>query len=110
MTTRVGILFVDGGGEHADRAEEEVAILGGGLLQAFDVTLDIAGHVVESFGELADFGGAAHFDALVKFSAADSARGKYEAANRARDSDGEEIPEHQRDERHTEDKRQRLRG
>src|SRR6201984_1542470 len=104
------MLVVDGGGEHADRAEEEIAIFGGGVLQAFDVALDIAGHVVESFRQLADFGGAAHFDALVEFSAADSARGKYEAANRARDSDGEEISEHQRDERHTEDERQRLCG
>ena len=38
VTARVGILFVDGGGEHADGAEEEIAIFGGGLLQAFDVT------------------------------------------------------------------------
>ena len=34
---------------------------------------DVARHVVESFGELADFGGAAHFDALVEFRAADGA-------------------------------------
>ena len=58
VTTGVGILFVDGRGEHADGAEEQLAIFRGGLLQAFDVLLDVARHVVESFGELADFGGA----------------------------------------------------
>ncbi len=56
----VGILFVDGGGEHADGAEEEFAIFLGGLLQALDVLLDVARHVIESFGELADFRGAFH--------------------------------------------------
>ena len=66
--------------------------------------------MIEGFGELADFGGAAHFDALVEFSAADGARGKYEAANRARDSYGEEIPEHERDERYADDEGERLRG
>ena len=30
-----GILFVDGGGEHADRAEEELAVLLGGLFQSW---------------------------------------------------------------------------
>ena len=34
MAARVGILFVDGRGEHADGAEEELAVFLGGLLAA----------------------------------------------------------------------------
>ena len=41
VTARVRILFVDGGGKHADRAEEQFAVLFGGFLQALDVLLDI---------------------------------------------------------------------
>ena len=55
MTTSVGILFVDGGGEHADGAEEQLAIFGGGLLEALDVLFDVTRHVIEGFGQLADF-------------------------------------------------------
>src|SRR6267154_122491 len=108
VTARVGILFVDGGGEHADGAEEEVAIFGGGLLQAFDVTLDIACHVIEGFRKLPDFGGAAHFDALVEFGTADGAGGEYEAADRARDSHREKIPKHESDECYADDECERL--
>ena len=82
VTARVRILFVDGGGEHADGAEEQLAIFVGGLLQAFDVLFDVARHVVEGFGQLADFRGAAHRRALMKFAAADGARGSGQAANR----------------------------
>ncbi len=49
MASGVGILFVNGRGEHADGAQEELAIFFGGLLQAFDVLLDVAGHGVELF-------------------------------------------------------------
>ncbi len=59
MAARVGILFVDGGGEHADGAKEEFAVFLGGLLQLGDIALDVVGHVVEGFGQLADFRGAA---------------------------------------------------
>ena len=58
-------------------------------LQLVDVLLDVAGHLVESFGEFADFRGAAHFHAFVKFRAAHRARGLHQAANGARDAEGE---------------------
>ena len=93
MAAGVGILFVDGGGEHADRAQEELAIFFGGLLEAFDVLLDVAGHLIESFGQLADFRGAFDLHALVKFSAADGARGFDQAADGASDAEGEKISE-----------------
>ena len=59
MAASVGVLFVDGGGEHADGAEEQLAIFRGGLLQALDVFFDVAGHLIEGFGQFADFRGAA---------------------------------------------------
>ena len=93
MASRVRILFVDGGGEHADGAEEQLAIFFGGLLQPLDVLLDVAGHVVEVFGQFADFGGARNGRALVKFAAADGARGGGQRANRRADADGEKITE-----------------
>src|ERR1700757_4608740 len=71
MAARVRILFVDGGGKHADRAQEEIAILFRGLFQLLDEFLDIAGHAVKCFGQLTDFRRALHWSALVEFSAAD---------------------------------------
>ena len=49
MTTGIGILFVDGCGQHSNGAEEQLAILFGGLLQAVDVFLDVVRHAVEMF-------------------------------------------------------------
>ena len=83
MASRVRILFVDGGREHANRAEEELAVFGGSLFQLLDVFLDVAGHVVERLGELADFGGAANSHAFVEFRAADGADRFHETANRS---------------------------
>ena len=37
MAAGIGVFFVDGGGEHADGAKEELAIFLGGLLEARDV-------------------------------------------------------------------------
>ena len=54
------------------------------------------GHVVERFGELADFRRAAHRHALVKFGAADRSRGLHQAANRPGDPEREQISENQR--------------
>ena len=110
MTTGIGILFVNGGGEHADGAQEQLAIFGGGLLQALDVLFDVAGHVIEGFGKLADFPGAFDSDAFVKFGAADGAHGFHQAANGARDAEGEKISEEQGDESDAHDEAERLRG
>ena len=96
VTASVRILFVDGRGKHADGAEEQLAIFLGGFFQALDVLLDVAGHHVEVFGQLADFRGAAHRRALVKFAAADGARGRGKAANRFADADGKEVTETER--------------
>ena len=110
MTSGVGILFVDGRGEHAYGAQEQIAIFGGGLLQALDVLLDVAGHVIEGFSEFTDFGGATDLDALVKFGAAHGVNRKDKSANRTRDSDSEEISDKQGDDGDADDEAQGLRG
>ena len=110
VTAGVGILFVDGRGEHADGAQKQLAVFLGGELQALDVFLDVAGHLIEGFGELADFGGAAHLHALVKFGAADGARGFDQAANGAGDAEREEISQGKRHEHDADHEAQGLRG
>src|SRR5580704_12187387 len=110
MTTGVGILFVDCRGEHAYGAQEKVAIFRGGLLQALDVLLDVASHVIESFGKLADFGGAADFYPLMKFRAAHGVNGKDKSANWASDSDGEKVSDQQGDHGDADDEAQGLSG
>ena len=96
VTARVRILFVDGRGEHADRPEEQFAIFLRGFLQALDVFLDVAGHLVEVFREFADFGSAAHGRALVKFAAADRARGGRQTADGPADAHREKITDENR--------------
>src|SRR5277367_6036218 len=96
MAAGVGVFFFDGGGEHADGAKEEVAVFLGSLLQAGDEALDVIGHVIESFGKLADFRGATHGRALMEFAAADGARGGGQGTDGRTDADGEEIAEYQR--------------
>jgi len=91
VASSVRILFVDCGRQHADGAEEKLPIGFGGLLQLFDVLLDVAGHLVEVFGELADFGGAANGGPLVEFTAADGAGGCGQSADGLADTDSEEI-------------------
>jgi len=59
--------------------------------QPLDVFLDVPGHLVEIFRELADFRSAADGGALVKFAAADGARGGRQPANRPADAHGEKI-------------------
>src|SRR5579859_3011571 len=108
MASGVRILFVDGGREHADRAKEEFAIGFGGFLEFFDVLFDVAGHLIEIFGEFADFRSAADFGALVKFTAADGASGSREAANRMADGDGEQIANNDGDEHDHADEGQSL--
>ena len=108
VTPRIRILFVDRRGEHANRADEEFAILLGGFLQPFDVLFDVAGHLVEVFGQLADFRGAAHRRPLVEFTAADGARGSRQAANRSADAHRKEVSEQDRGEDHHGNERQRL--
>src|ERR1700730_5673667 len=93
MTARIRIFFVDGRGQHADGANEQLAIFFRRFLQALDVFLDVAGHFVEIFGELADFGGAANGGTLVEFAAADSAGGVGKPANGAADSHRKAIPQ-----------------
>ncbi len=91
MTARVRVLFVDRGGEHADGADEQLAILFCRFLQALDVLFDIAGHFVEVFGQLADFRSAAYRRALMEFTTADGARGCGETADGPADSDCKEV-------------------
>jgi len=50
---------------------KQLAILFRRFLQPLDVLFDIAGHLVEVFGQLADFRSPAHRRALMKFTAAD---------------------------------------
>jgi len=61
------------------------------FLQALDVLFDIAGHFVEVFSQFADFRGPAHRRALMKFAAADSARGSGQATNRSTDANGKKV-------------------
>ena len=75
-----------------------------------DVLLDIAGHLVEGFGKLADFGGAGHGHAFMKFGAADGADGFDEAANRAGDAKRENVSERQRHERDADNEAQGFGG
>src|SRR5712692_4096384 len=96
VTSRVGILFIDGRGEHADRADEELAIFLRGFLQALDVLFDVAGHLIEVFRELADFRGSAHGRTLMKFAAADGSRRGRQSANRAADADSEKVADEDR--------------
>src|ERR1700677_4605980 len=110
MASRVGILFVNRGGEHADGAQEQVAIFSGGLFQALDVLFDVAGHMVESFGELGDFGGSADFHAFVKFGAADGANRKDKSLNRLRDPDGEKISDNKSHDGYAHDEAQSTGG
>jgi len=51
-------------------------------------SFDVAGHLVEVFGQLADFRRATHRRTLMKFAAADGSRGSHKAAHGAADSDG----------------------
>ncbi len=81
VTTRIRILFVDGGRKHADGADKQFAIFFGGFLQPFDIFFDIVGHQVEVFSQFADFRGAAHGSALMKFTAADRAGGCSQSTN-----------------------------
>ena len=78
------------------------------LLQLLDEFLDVAGHAVESFGQLADFRGALHRRALVKFAAADGQRGGGQSPNRRADADGKQIAEDQRRERDDDHEFERL--
>jgi len=55
MPAGVGILGVDRGGQSPDRAQEQLAVLLGRLLQALDVVLDFFGHEVEVLSEDAQF-------------------------------------------------------
>ncbi len=77
-------------------------------LQLGDEFLDVVGHVVEGFGQFADFRRALHRRALVKFSAADGPRGGGQCANRRADADGKQISEDQRRESNDHHEFQRL--
>ena len=99
MAAGVRVLFVDCCGEHLDGAQEKLAILGGRFFQAFDVLLDVAGHVIEGFGQFANFRGATDHDAFVKFRPAHGASGFHQAADGARDAERKNVSEKQRDHR-----------
>src|SRR4029077_3705196 len=81
MASRVGVLFVDGRRQHANGAEEQFTICFGGFLQFFNVLFDVAGHLIEIFGELADFGSATNRGALMKLAAADGSGGSGQTVN-----------------------------
>ncbi len=108
VTASVRVLFVDGRGEHADGADEQLAIFLGGFLQALDVFLDVAGHQVEVFGKFADFRGAAYGRALVELSAADGARGRGQSTNRLADAHGEKVTKEHGHQHDDADERERL--
>ena len=74
VTARVWILFVDGRGEHANRADKQFTVLFRRFFQLLDEFLDVAGHLVEILGELADFQRSSRYGPLMKFAAADGAR------------------------------------
>src|SRR5713226_8195600 len=97
MASRIGILFVDRRGEHADGAKEELVVFFGGFLELLDLFLDVAGHLVEGLREVADFGGAADRGALMEIATADGARGICQAADWRADADCKEIAEEQSD-------------
>src|SRR5579883_3154576 len=101
-------MIVECGRQHANRADKQLAIFFRGLLQPLDVLFDVAGHQVEVFGQFADFGGAAHGSALVKFAAADGARGSGQRTNRRADAHGKEITKENRHQYHHADERQCL--
>ena len=96
VTARIGILFVDGRRKHTDRADKQLAIFFSGFLQPLDVFLDVAGHLVEVFSELADLGSTTYKRALVEFAPADGASGRRQTANRPADAHREEISDENR--------------
>ena len=108
VTARVRILFVDGRGEHADRSDKQLAILFGGFLQALDVFLDVACHLVEIFSELANLRSPADGRALVKFATADRAGGGCQPADGLADAHGKEIPDENGGQNDHHDERQGL--
>src|SRR5580704_630127 len=96
MAARIRIFFVDGRGEHANRAEEKFVVLVRGPPELDDEFLDVACHVIESFGELTDFGGALHWSSLVEFATADGQRRRGEGADWRTDADCKQVAENQR--------------
>src|SRR5215467_1137066 len=98
VTAGVRILFVDGGGEHADGAEKKLAVGFRGFLELLDVLFDVAGHFVEVSGQLGDFKRTTHRGALVEFPAADSPRGAGKSADRFADAHSEKISDKNSDE------------
>ena len=110
MAAGVRIFFVDGGGEHADGAKKQLAILGGGLLQGLHVLFDLTGHVVERFGQLADLRGSADVDALVEFGAADRGGGLDQPADWPGNSHGEHVAQNDGCQGNDEDEAHRLGG
>src|SRR5690348_2518498 len=110
MASGIRILFVVGRGKYGSRAREQLVVFGGGGLQAGSVLLDVAGHGVKRFGQLADFRGAAHLGAFMKFSTGNGARGMHEALDRPRNSNGGEISNEQSNKSNREDEMHGLGG
>src|ERR1700676_391359 len=66
VTASVWIFFVDRAGEHLNRSHEQVAILVSGAFEVEHEMLELFGHDVEGFSQLADFGAALDVDSLRK--------------------------------------------
>ena len=69
-----GILGVDGGGQSADRLQEELLVLPQGVFELADQRLDVLRHVVEVAAELGDLVLAADLGANAELALGDLAR------------------------------------
>ena len=108
MASRVGVFFVDGSGQHPNGAEKQFAIGFRGFFQFLDVLFDVPGHLVEIFSQLADLRCAANLGALMKFTPADGAGGSSKPVNRLADGHRKKISDHDGDQHHHADERERL--
>src|SRR5205085_7976806 len=78
------------------------------FFQLFDEFFDVRGHLVEVFGEFADLQRAASHGPLMKFAAADRARGCRKATDGSADAYGKEIPDHDGGQHHDAGEHERL--
>ena len=66
MAFGVGVLGVDGGGDHFNRIDQQLAVLLGGRLEIADIALNVLRHLIEGGGKFADFRPALNFGALAE--------------------------------------------
>ena len=71
MAARVGVLFVDGRGKHADGPDKKLTVFFRRLLEFLDVLLNVAGHAIEGSRQVADLRSTLNRGALLELPSAD---------------------------------------